>query len=205
MPLALAPAACLGSRIFAFAFLGMQSTWTYATCSHSPFQHAAPHTQPCLPACQTHHSKLTRTVTLAGVATSARPGCLLGALGVATLRVMLTSHQRHPPSPRAACGCADDSFTSDLIAISLPVSGPKYVAQSAAQARECQALGNAARPACRSAHNQCCFACAEYVTFGQAEGGLNDVQQLDGMLRALQVPCSVRTHLLVNAQSCALG
>ena len=34
------------------------------------------------------------------------------------------------------------------------------------------------------------FAYAEYVTFGQAEGGLNDVQQLDGMLRALQVPCS---------------
>ncbi len=29
---------------------------------------------------------------------------------------------------------------------------------------------------------------AEYVTFGQAEGGLNDVQQLDGMLRALRVP-----------------
>ena len=29
---------------------------------------------------------------------------------------------------------------------------------------------------------------AEYVTFGQAEGGLNDVQQLDGMLKALQVP-----------------
>lgn len=28
---------------------------------------------------------------------------------------------------------------------------------------------------------------AEYVHFGQAEGGLNDVQQLDGLLKALQV------------------
>lgn len=28
---------------------------------------------------------------------------------------------------------------------------------------------------------------AEYVNFGQAEGGLNDVQQLDGLLKALQV------------------
>ena len=26
----------------------------------------------------------------------------------------------------------------------------------------------------------------EYVRFGQAEGGLNDIQQLDGLLRALQ-------------------
>ena len=29
----------------------------------------------------------------------------------------------------------------------------------------------------------------EYVRFGQAEGGLNDIQQLDGLLRALQVCC----------------
>ena len=28
---------------------------------------------------------------------------------------------------------------------------------------------------------------AEYVHFGQAEGGLNDVQQLDGLLKALRV------------------
>ncbi|KAK9869040.1 hypothetical protein WJX84_005555 [Apatococcus fuscideae] len=28
--------------------------------------------------------------------------------------------------------------------------------------------------------------CTEYVLFGQSEGGLNDVQQLDGLLRALQ-------------------
>ena len=27
----------------------------------------------------------------------------------------------------------------------------------------------------------------EYVRFGQAEGGINDIQQLDGLLRALQV------------------
>ena len=27
----------------------------------------------------------------------------------------------------------------------------------------------------------------EYIRFGQAEGGLNDIQQLDSMLRALQV------------------
>lgn len=39
--------------------------------------------------------------------------------------------------------------------------------------------------ACAMAHTR--YTCAEYVTFGQAEGGLNDVQQLDGMLRALQV------------------
>lgn len=29
--------------------------------------------------------------------------------------------------------------------------------------------------------------CTEYVLFGESEGGLNDVQQLDGLLRALQV------------------
>lgn len=29
----------------------------------------------------------------------------------------------------------------------------------------------------------------EYVRYGQAEGGLNDIQQLDGLLRALQVRC----------------
>ncbi len=34
---------------------------------------------------------------------------------------------------------------------------------------------------------------AEYVNFGQAEGGLNDVQQLDGLLRALQVGLSLST------------
>ena len=42
---------------------------------------------------------------------------------------------------------------------------------------------------------------AEYVHFGQAEGGLNDVQQLDGLLKALRVclnpslhaPCSLQT------------
>ena len=34
---------------------------------------------------------------------------------------------------------------------------------------------------------------AEYVNFGQAEGGLNDVQQLDGLLRALQVDLSLST------------
>lgn len=28
---------------------------------------------------------------------------------------------------------------------------------------------------------------AEYVNFGQAEGGMNDVQQLDSLLKALQV------------------
>ena len=28
---------------------------------------------------------------------------------------------------------------------------------------------------------------AEYVSFGQAEGGMNDVQQLDSLLKALQV------------------
>ena len=44
-------------------------------------------------------------------------------------------------------------------------------------------------------------ACAEYVTFGQAEGGLNDVQQLDGMLRALQVPCSASRCGWVDTQS----
>lgn len=29
--------------------------------------------------------------------------------------------------------------------------------------------------------------CSEYLQFGKAEGGKADVQQLDGMLRALQV------------------
>ena len=37
----------------------------------------------------------------------------------------------------------------------------------------------------------CCIALAgvatEYLLFGQAEGGLNDVQQLDSLLKALQV------------------
>lgn len=37
----------------------------------------------------------------------------------------------------------------------------------------------------------CCIALAgvatEYLMFGQAEGGLNDVQQLDAFLKALQV------------------
>lgn len=37
----------------------------------------------------------------------------------------------------------------------------------------------------------CCIALSgvatEYLLFGESEGGLNDVQQLDGLLRALQV------------------
>ncbi len=32
---------------------------------------------------------------------------------------------------------------------------------------------------------------AEYINFGQAEGGMNDVQQLDGLLKALQVQPSL--------------
>ncbi len=39
---------------------------------------------------------------------------------------------------------------------------------------------------------------AEYVIFGQAEGGLNDVQQLDGLLKALQVLAfPALSHLLL--------
>ena len=39
--------------------------------------------------------------------------------------------------------------------------------------------------------NYCCISLAgvasEYIHFGQSEGGLNDVQQLDNLLRALRV------------------
>lgn len=35
----------------------------------------------------------------------------------------------------------------------------------------------------------------EALRFGQAEGGLNDVTQLDGMLRALQVRCIGRSRI----------
>ena len=37
----------------------------------------------------------------------------------------------------------------------------------------------------------------EYLLFGQAEGGLNDVQQLDGLLKALQVRC-LDMHLVMG-------
>ena len=39
--------------------------------------------------------------------------------------------------------------------------------------------------------------CQEYITHGRSEGGLNDVQQLDSLLRALRVraPHSVRYSL----------
>ena len=46
---------------------------------------------------------------------------------------------------------------------------------------------------------------AEYVTFGQAEGGLNDVQQLDGLLKALQVLASPgRSQLLCRLAQMAV-
>lgn len=41
----------------------------------------------------------------------------------------------------------------------------------------------------------CCIALSgvatEYLLFGQSEGGLNDVQQLDSLLRALQVEFAI--------------
>ena len=42
--------------------------------------------------------------------------------------------------------------------------------------------------------------CSEYLQFGKAEGGKADVQQLDGMLRALQVRSLVCFRCSVPAQ-----
>ena len=43
----------------------------------------------------------------------------------------------------------------------------------------------------------------EYLLFGQAEGGLNDVQQLDSLLKALQVRC-LDMHLVMGEGQCIL-
>ena len=40
--------------------------------------------------------------------------------------------------------------------------------------------------------------CTEYVLFGESEGGLNDVQQLDGLLRALQVVFQASLYSVVS-------
>lgn len=56
----------------------------------------------------------------------------------------------------------------------------------------------------------CCIALSgvatEYLLFGQAEGGLNDIQQLDGLLKALRVSqslplspiCPSKIWLIIN-------
>ena len=38
----------------------------------------------------------------------------------------------------------------------------------------------------------------EYLLYGQSEGGLNDVQQLDGLLKALQVCSEAAVKMLLS-------